>query len=104
MEELSLQEISLDDLLPRLKNQGYDAARVASRRAWMEQRCGVELRHIGGDAFNPELMRGNIENLIGVAQVPLGIAGPILVRGQHARGLFYVPMATTEGALIRSYE
>jgi hydroxymethylglutaryl-CoA reductase (NADPH) len=104
MEELSLQEISLHDLLPRLKNQGYDAARVASRRAWMEQRCGVELRHIGGDAFNPELMRGNIENLIGVAQVPLGIAGPILVRGQHARGLFYVPMATTEGALIRSYE
>ena len=104
MEELSLPEISLHDLLPRLKDQGYDAERVASRRAWIEQRCGVELRHIAGAAFNPELMRGNIENPIGVAQVPLGVAGPILVQGQHARGLFYVPMATTEGALIRSYE
>jgi hydroxymethylglutaryl-CoA reductase (NADPH) len=49
-------------------------------------------------------MRGNIENPVGVAQVPLGIAGPVLIRGKHARGLFYVPMATTEGALIRSYE
>jgi hydroxymethylglutaryl-CoA reductase (NADPH) len=49
-------------------------------------------------------MRGNIENLIGIAQMPLGIAGPLLVRGTHANGAFYVPMATTEGALVRSYE
>jgi hydroxymethylglutaryl-CoA reductase (NADPH) len=104
MAELSLQEISLHDLLPRLKDQGYDSERVAFRRTWMEQRCGVELPHIAGGSFDPLCMRGNIENLIGVAQVPLGVAGPLLVNGQHARGLFYVPMATTEGALIRSYE
>ena len=36
--------------------------------------------------------------------MPLGVAGPVLVRGMHAKGLFYVPMATSEGALIRSYE
>jgi hydroxymethylglutaryl-CoA reductase (NADPH) len=49
-------------------------------------------------------MRGNVENPVGAAQVPLGVAGPLLVRGEHAQGVFYVPLATTEGALVRSYE
>src|ERR1043165_9556136 len=97
MEELS-------DLLPRLKGEGYDAERVARRRQWVEERTGASLRHIGGETFDPELLRGNIENPIGVAQVPMGVAGPVQVCGQHARGTFYVPMATSEGALIRSYE
>src|SRR5215469_1292609 len=103
MDELTT-DIDLSDLLPRLKDQGYDAERVARRRAWVEQRCGVSLVHIGSHSFDSELMRGNIENPIGVAQVPMGVAGPVLVHGQCAKGLFYVPMATTEGALIRSYE
>jgi hydroxymethylglutaryl-CoA reductase (NADPH) len=38
-----------------------------------------------------------------VAQVPLGVAGPILIDGEHARGEFYVPLATTEGTLVASY-
>src|SRR5262249_8104855 len=67
-------------------------------------RCGVELRHIGSCSFDSEVMRGNIENPIGVAQVPLGVAGPVQIHGQHARGTFYVPLATSEGALVRSYE
>jgi Hydroxymethylglutaryl-coenzyme A reductase len=49
------------------------------------------------------VLDGNIENFIGVAQVPVGIAGPLLVDGEHARGTFYVPLATTEGALVASY-
>ena len=49
-------------------------------------------------------MKGNIENPIGAAQIPLGIAGPLLVNGLHAKGVFYIPLATTEGALVRSYE
>jgi hydroxymethylglutaryl-CoA reductase (NADPH) len=103
MDELTT-ELDLSDLLPRLKDQGYDAERVARRRAWVEERSGTSLAHIGSYSFDPELMRGNIENPIGVAQVPMGVAGPVLIHGQSAEGLFYVPMATSEGALIRSYE
>jgi hydroxymethylglutaryl-CoA reductase (NADPH) len=97
-------EIGPDDLLPRLKDNGYDAERVGRRRAWVERKTGAELTHVGSASWDSELMRGNIENPIGVAQMPMGVAGPVLVLGQHAQGLFYVPMATTEGALIRSYE
>ena len=97
-------EIGPEDLLPRLRDNGYDTERVARRRAWIERKTSSELPNIGSASWDSELMRGNIENPIGVAQVPMGVAGPVLVHGQHARGLFYVPMATTEGALLRSYE
>ncbi len=103
-EEAAPVEIGPTDLLPRLKDNGYDAERVGRRRAWVENKTGTELPHIGGQTWDPELTRGNIENPIGVAQVPLGVAGPVLIHGQNANGLFYVPMATTEGALLRSYE
>src|SRR5205814_2799782 len=67
-------------------------------------RSGVELQHVGSHSIPCEQMRGNIENPIGAIQIPLGIAGPLRVEGEHARGIFYVPLATTEGALVRSYE
>ena len=92
------------DLIPRLKDEGYDAERVERRRAWIEKRTGASLKHSAKCSYDTELMRGNIENPIGVTQIPLGVTGPVLVEGQHAKGLFYVPMATTEGALVRSYE
>lgn len=97
-------EIGPTDLLPRLKDNGYDNERVQRRREWIEKKCGAEMPHIGGQGWDFEATRGNIENPIGVAQIPMGVAGPVLVHGQHAQGIFYVPMATTEGALIRSYE
>jgi hydroxymethylglutaryl-CoA reductase (NADPH) len=87
-----------------LSKQGYERADVDSRRQWLEQRCGVSLRHVGSYSLDAPRMRGNIENPVGAAQVPLGIAGPLKVEGEHARGVYYVPLATTEGALVRSYE
>ena len=48
-------------------------------------------------------LKGNIENFIGMAQIPIGLAGPVWINGTHARGDFYIPMATTEGALVASY-
>ena len=92
------------DLVPRFRAQGYAAADVARRRLWVEHKTGVRLEHVGACSVPTEQMRGNIENPIGSVQVPVGIAGPLLIRGDHARGSFYVPLATTEGALVRSYE
>jgi hydroxymethylglutaryl-CoA reductase (NADPH) len=87
-----------------MKQQGYERELVAKRRRWVEEKTGCALKQVGTCSIDTELMRGNIENPIGAVQVPLGVAGPLLVHGEHARGTFYVPLATTEGALVRSYE
>lgn len=92
------------ELVPRLKGQGYERELVARRRVWVEEKTGCRLQHVGSHSISTEEMRGNIENPVGAAQMPLGVAGPLLVNGSHAKGTFYVPLATTEGALVRSYE
>lgn len=91
-------------LVPRLKDQGYDPEQVAKRRRWVEKQTGANLDRVGQFAISSDAMRGNIENPVGAVQMPLGIAGPLWVKGEHAEGEFYVPLATTEGALVRSYE
>ena len=91
-------------IVPRMKGQGYAAEHVHRRRAWVEEKTGCRLSHVGACSIPSEEMRGNVENPVGAAQMPLGVAGPLIVRGRHARGSFYVPLATTEGALVRSYE
>ena len=92
------------DLVPRLDGQGYSEDDIAARRRWIEERTGVQLQHVGACTLPGESMRGNIENPVGTVQVPLGLAGPLKIDGEHARGEVYVPLATTEGALVRSYE
>ena len=92
------------DLVPRFDAQGFADDHLAARRAWLEERTGARLSHVAAASLPGEGMRGNVENPIGAAQVPLGVAGPLLVAGEHARGVVYVPLATTEGALVRSYE
>lgn len=92
------------DLVPRMKSQGYARASVEQRRKWLEQKTGCQLVHVAAHSIASDEMRGNIENPLGAVQMPLGVAGPLLINGINARGVFYVPLATTEGALVRSYE
>jgi hydroxymethylglutaryl-CoA reductase (NADPH) len=79
-------------------------ANPSMRRAWLEHNTGHSLDAVADAAFAPEEVRGNIENLVGATHVPLGVAGPIRVNGDHARGLYYVPFATTEGTLVSTYQ
>jgi len=44
----------------------------------------------------------NIENFIGTVKLPLGLAGPLRINGLFAQGDYYVPLATTEAALVAS--
>ncbi len=91
------------DRVPRDKVNDYTEAEAARRRAFARDHTGVELRDVGVYSVQPSSVAGNIENFTGVAQVPLGLAGPIRVNGEHAQGDFYVPLATTEGTLVASY-
>src|SRR4051812_13061804 len=79
----------------------HDAA--SARRDFLKEQAGASLEHVGSYSFDPSGLPGNIEHFTGVAQVPLGIAGPLLVNGEHAQGEFYVPLATAEGTLVASY-
>jgi hydroxymethylglutaryl-CoA reductase (NADPH) len=83
-----------DDLNPEI---------ILKRRAFIEEVSGVKLNHILKHSFDPHLAKGNCENFVGVAQVPLGLAGPLRVRGEHADGEFVIPLATSEGTLVASY-
>lgn len=89
--------------IPRNRIDDYTADAAAVRRAFIEQRSDVTLDHISHYSLDPMNTQGNIENFTGVAQVPLGLAGPMTVHGEHATGDFIVPLATTEGTLVASY-
>lgn len=89
--------------LPRDKDNDYTRDMAQARRDVARSETGATLEHVGACSYDPALLPGNIENFIGVAQVPIGLAGPMRVDGEHARGEFYVPMATTEGTLVASY-
>jgi hydroxymethylglutaryl-CoA reductase (NADPH) len=65
----------------------------------------VDLSHIGSFSLDEKTASAhNCENMIGVAQVPMGVAGPLAVQklGESAVEQYYIPLATTEGALVAS--
>lgn len=77
---------------------------LENRINYLEQK-GVKLKHLisSSDQYDLDSFKGNIENFIGMAQIPIGLAGPLWINGKHASGEFFIPMSTTEGALVASY-
>jgi hydroxymethylglutaryl-CoA reductase (NADPH) len=75
------------------------------RIAFIKRKVGSDVSHLTYQKIfdEPDILKGNIENYIGMTQVPTGLIGPLQVNGTEARGDFYVPLATTEGALVASF-
>lgn len=103
----------MDEYLERLKagslklyaleQEMPPAEAIALRRRYIEGETGVSLAKVGSFSIAVDrVARKNCENMVGTVQVPVGVAGPLLVRGEHATGTFYLPLATTEGALVAS--
>lgn len=80
-----------------------DFKTAQKRRNSLEKKLKVSLPRISGFSFTEDEVRNkNIENLIGAVQIPLGVAGPLKINGNYAKGDFFVPLGTTEGALVAS--
>jgi len=89
--------------LPKIPGRGnYSEEARLERLAWYGRTTGALLTPLHYTQVSAERLSSNLENMIGTVEVPVGLAGPLRFRGQHARGLFYAPLATTEGALVAS--
>lgn len=89
--------------IPRDKANDYTNEAARARQQFITEQTGAALTHTSQYTFDPEVLSGNIEHFTGIVQMPLGFAGPMRVNGEHAQGDFYVPLATTEGTLVASY-
>src|SRR5512145_676496 len=89
--------------IPRSRTDDYSADAVHERQAFVERFAGATLDHVRRFSFDAHAAQGNCEHFSGVAQIPLGFAGPLRINGEHAQGDFLVPLATSEGTLVASY-
>jgi hydroxymethylglutaryl-CoA reductase (NADPH) len=89
--------------IPRDEADDYSDAIIKERQDFVARYSGKELEHTPHYSLDPSTVKGNCENFTGVAQIPLGFAGPMTVNGEHAEGDFLVPLATSEGTLVASY-
>jgi hydroxymethylglutaryl-CoA reductase (NADPH) len=89
--------------IPRDDTDDYSPEIIKSRQRFVEEYANTKLQHLPHYSFDPHTLQGNCENFTGVAQIPVGFAGPLRINGEHAQGDFIVPLATTEGTLVASY-
>lgn len=87
--------------LPSIPGRGlYTESARRERLEWIRELSGRPLHAIQQMNLSPERVEGNIENLIGSVELPVGVAGPLLFEGEYARGMRFAPFATVEGTLV----
>lgn len=98
-----------EDILPGHGDVGDIPARghytEQSRRErlrWIRAASGAPLGTLDDIRLDVRTLPGNIENVVGSVEVPVGLAGPLLFDGAHVRGRITAPLATTEGTLVAS--
>ena len=94
-----------DPLPPRLTGTTEHCRESMQERRELLSGQSISTAALAGEVpcIDPEELCANVENQVGMAQIPLGVIGPLRINGTAAHGDFYVPMATTEGALIASF-
>lgn len=75
------------------------------RLAFLTEETGCTFPVLSGAEPFKDLhqLSGNIENYIGLSMMPTGVIGPLRIIGSSAKGDYFVPLSTTEGALVASY-
>lgn len=73
------------------------------RRKALEKKLGIKLPHTGNYSLDSKIASSkNCENMIGITQIPLGIAGSLRIKSSLQNREVFIPLATTEGALVAS--
>ncbi len=103
VEDAIAETESYEVSIPRDNGDDYSEDIIKKRQKFVEEYSNTKLEHVPNYSFDPHILEGNCENFTGVAQIPVGFAGPIKVDGEFAQGEFLIPLATTEGTLIASY-
>jgi hydroxymethylglutaryl-CoA reductase (NADPH) len=111
LQEHSLEELGrrlapkFEEQPPRVRNSTHiTPERVEERWSLLHAEPSAREALAGTTAIDdPGRYEHNIENFIGTVKVPIGLAGPLRINGLHAQGDYYVPLATTEAALVASY-
>ena len=100
IEKLSAGEMKLYQIDKYTEN-ATEALEI--RREFIEKYADTHLEHMANYSLDMNTaMQKNIENPIGTVQIPIGVAGPLKINGEHANDEFFVPLATSEGALVAS--
>jgi hydroxymethylglutaryl-CoA reductase (NADPH) len=91
---------------PRLPSASDLSAEALERRRAQLALAGIATARLAGEGgeLAPTALAGRIEGFVGWARVPVGVLGPLAIEGRAAQGEYFVPLATSEGALVMSFQ